>query len=255
VASRFAGKGKEARYISLMFAGLTFANLVAVPLVTYIGHTFHWRWYFGIVTAISLLTLVAISILMPVVEPNKDASFRQEIRIVKNREVWYLLIITGIGFGGLFAWLSYITPLMTRVAGIAPEMMAYVMALAGAGMVAGNFLGGYLSDRIGAIKATTLLFSTMLAALLLVFFFSSNTVMSLILTFVCGGLSMSVAAPMNILIMKASPKAEMFATAFMQGAFNFANTAADARVWLYLPVTDRCTDDADRRTPLFCLYP
>jgi DHA1 family arabinose polymer transporter-like MFS transporter len=225
VAARFAAKGKAAIYISLMFAGLTFANLVAVPLVTYIGHTYHWRWYFGIVAAISLLTLVLLYFMMPDMAPNKEANIREEIRIVKNAEVWYLLLITGIGFGGLFAWLSYITPLMTHVSGIAPDNMAYVMALAGGGMVAGNFAGGYLSDRIGAIKATTLLFGAMLVALVLVFCCAGNTPVALVLTFLCGGLSMSVASPLNILVMKAAPKSEMFATAFIQGAFNFANTS------------------------------
>ena len=34
VASRIGGKGKEARYIALMFTGLTVANLAMVPFVT-----------------------------------------------------------------------------------------------------------------------------------------------------------------------------------------------------------------------------
>ncbi|RYF17721.1 MAG: MFS transporter [Flavobacteriales bacterium] len=38
VASRIAPKGKEAQAVSLMFAGLTIANLFGVPLGTYIGH-------------------------------------------------------------------------------------------------------------------------------------------------------------------------------------------------------------------------
>lgn len=225
VASRFAPKGKEALYISLMFSGLTLANLVAVPAVTYIGHIFHWRWYFATVTVISLLTLLLLLIFMPAVKANSDTDIKQEVKIFRSSEVWYLLAITGIGFGGLFAWLSYITPLMTKVVGIAPDNMAYVMALVGGGMVIGNLLGGYLSDHIGAAKATTLLLFAMVVTLLLIFFFSSSGLVSLILTFLCGGLSMSVASPINILVMKASPRAEMMATATIQGAFNMANTA------------------------------
>jgi DHA1 family arabinose polymer transporter-like MFS transporter len=58
VATRLAGKGKEAFYISLMFTGLTVANLAMVPLVTYIGHAFHWRWYFAIVAVIGYLLII-----------------------------------------------------------------------------------------------------------------------------------------------------------------------------------------------------
>lgn len=225
VASRIGGKGKEARYISMMFSGLTLANLLMVPLVTYIGHTFHWRWYFGIVTFIGLVTLLFIWLMLPAMEENKQANIREEIQFLKSPQVWFVLAITAIGFGGLFTWFSYITPLMTGVAGINPANMAYVMVLAGGGMVVGNFLGGRLSDKIGATRATIVLLTSMTIALLLVFLFCSNTIVALALTFICGGLSMSTASPLNIMIMRAAPRSEMMAAAFMQAAFNVANSA------------------------------
>src|SRR5690349_3319424 len=38
VASRLSEPGREARTVSIMFAGLTIANIVGVPIGTYIGH-------------------------------------------------------------------------------------------------------------------------------------------------------------------------------------------------------------------------
>lgn len=225
VASRLAGKGREAKYIALMFTGLTVANLVMVPLVTYIGHTFHWRWYFAIVTFIGVLTIASVYRWLPPVEGKENADIRTELALVKNRQVWYILLVTAIGFGGLFAWFSYISPLMTEVAGVPESRMAYVMVLAGAGMVAGNLLGGYLSDRMGASKTTVLLMSLMMMSLLGVFFFGHITVVALVLTFVCGALSMSVSSPVNIMMMSAAPGGEMMGAAFIQAAFNIANSA------------------------------
>lgn len=225
VASRIGGKGKEARYISMMFTGLTLANLLMVPLVTYIGHTFHWRWYFAVVTLIGSITLAFISLMLPDMPENKDTSFKEEMQFIKSPRVWFILAITAIGFGGLFTWFSYITPLMTEVASISAANMAYVMVLAGGGMVVGNVLGGYLSDRIGATRASILLLACMTVALLLVFFFSANTTFALVLTFICGGLSMSTGSPLNMMIMKAAPRSQMMAAAFMQAAFNLANSA------------------------------
>ncbi|MET0465928.1 MAG: MFS transporter [Chitinophagaceae bacterium] len=224
VASRLATKGKEARYISYMFSGLTIANLAMVPLVTYAGHVFHWRWYFAIVTLIGLVTLAFIQFWLPDLSRKENANAIEELKFLRRKKPWYILLITAIGFGGLFCWFSYITPLMTEVAGIPKDQMAYVMVLAGAGMVAGNLLGGYLSDRIGEVRATVMLMIMMLAVLIAIFFFSSNTVVSLVLTFICGGLSMSVSAPINIMMIKASPGSEMMSAAFMQAAFNVANS-------------------------------
>ncbi|MPS65741.1 MAG: MFS transporter [Chryseobacterium sp.] len=223
VAARMAGKGKEAFYISLMFTGLTVANLAMVPLVTYIGHTFHWRWYFAIVAVIGLLTLISLKLWLPVLEKKEDSHFLEELKFLKSRQSWLVLLITAIGFGGLFTWFSYITPLMTIVAGIKESQMAYVMILAGGGMVVGNLVGGYISDRMSPEKTCILLIFLMMSALAGVFFLSENQTAALILTFVCGALSMSVSAPINIMMMKAAPKSEMMAAAFMQAAFNIAN--------------------------------
>jgi len=223
VAARMAGKGKEAFYISLMFTGLTVANLAMVPLVTYIGHTFHWRWYFAIVAVIGLFALLFLKLWLPVLETNEETHFIEELKFLKRKQAWLVLMITAIGFGGLFTWFSYITPLMTLVSGIQESQMAYVMILAGGGMVVGNLVGGYLSDKLSPEKTCALLLFLMMFSLMGVFFLSEYKTISLALTFICGALSMSVAAPINIMMMKAAPKSEMMAAAFMQAAFNCAN--------------------------------
>jgi DHA1 family arabinose polymer transporter-like MFS transporter len=223
VATRMAGKGKEAFYISLMFTGLTIANLAMVPLVTYIGHTFHWRWYFAIVAVIGLLALLFLKLWLPVLNANQDTHFMEELKFLKRKQAWFVLMITAIGFGGLFTWFSYITPLMTVISGIKESQMAYVMILAGGGMVVGNLVGGYLSDRLSPEKTCALLLFLMMISLTGVFFLSEYQNIALALTFICGALSMSVAAPINIMMMKAAPKSEMMAAAFMQAAFNIAN--------------------------------
>ncbi len=223
VATRMAGKGKEAFYISLMFTGLTIANLAMVPLVTYIGHTFHWRWYFAIVAVIGLFALLFLKLWLPVLETNQDAHFMEELKFLKRKQAWFVLMITAIGFGGLFTWFSYITPLMTIIAGIKESQMAYVMILAGGGMVVGNLVGGYVSDRLSPEKTCVLLLFLMMISLAGVFFLSEYQNIALALTFICGALSMSVSAPINIMMMKAAPKSEMMAAAFMQAAFNIAN--------------------------------
>ncbi|QIX83679.1 MFS transporter [Chryseobacterium indologenes] len=223
VASKMAGKGKEAFYISMMFTGLTVANLAMVPLVTYIGHIYHWRWYFAIVAVIGLFALLFLKLWLPNMEANQNTHFLEELKFLKNKQSWLVLGITAIGFGGLFTWLSYITPLMTGISGVQSDQMAYVMVLAGAGMVVGNLVGGLVSDKLGPEKTCALLIFLMMISLTGVFFLSEHQNIAFVLTFMCGALSMSIAAPINIMMMKAAPKSEMMAAAFMQAGFNIAN--------------------------------
>jgi len=157
-------------------------------------------------------------------EAGISTNLGDKLSFLKSAETWHVLLLIAIGFGGLFAWLSYISPLMTDVSGIKPENVAYVMILAGGGMVIGNTLGGLITDRLGAANTALLLFSLMMISLLGVFFYSTSPIVSLALTFMCGALSMSTISPITLMIMKAAPGSEMMSSAFVQAAYNIANS-------------------------------
>ena len=213
-----------AQSIAAMFSGLTVANLAMVPLVNYIGQVFSWRLAFGIVAILGLLTILFLILWLPHLKNLRNVGLRQELEFFKTIKAWHIISIAGIGFGGLFSWFSYIAPLLTEVSGFSSENISYLMVLAGAGMVIGNYLGGILADKLNPIKATALLLLLMVIALLLVFLLSENKIASLILTFICGALSMAAGSPLNILMLRAAKNSEMMAAAFMQAAFNIANS-------------------------------
>ena len=224
VATKLAEEGKQAQSIAAMFSGLTVANLAMVPLVNYTGQIFSWRLAFGIVAILGLLTILFLILWLPHLKNLRNIGLRQELEFFKTIKAWHIISIAGIGFGGLFSWFSYITPLLTEVSGFSSENISYLMVLAGAGIVMGNYLGGILADKLNPIKATALLLLLMVIALLLVFLLSENKIASLILTFICGALSMAAGSPLNILMLRAAKNSEMMAAAFMQAAFNIANS-------------------------------
>ncbi|MDR6919960.1 MFS transporter [Chryseobacterium sp. S-02] len=224
VASGLAKKGKQARYISMVFSGLTLANLAMVPLMTYIGHVFRWNWAFAIVSIIGIISSTLIILLLPNIGSKNDSgSSKSELLILKKSQIWYVIFITATGFGGLFAWLSYISPLTTEVSQISIDNVPYVMILAGAGMVTGNLLGGYLCDKIGAAKAAITILIVTSIILIIIFFFSHYKFISYVFTFLCGALSFSLISPANLLMFKEAPGSEMISSSFMQAAFNISN--------------------------------
>ncbi|MBV6879706.1 MFS transporter [Epilithonimonas ginsengisoli] len=224
VSSRLAKPGKQAQSIAMMFAGLTLANLAMVPFVTWLGHQLSWRYAFGVVSLIGLVTIVALKFLLPYMNSLRTVTLKDELEFFKTIKAWHIISISAIGFGGLFAWFSYITPLMTNVSKFPTDSIAYIMVLAGSGMVIGNFLGGVMSDKMRPALAASILFAAMILALVCVFFFSENKIISLVLTFICGVLSMSVGTPINIIMLRTAKNSEMMAAAIMQAAFNIANS-------------------------------
>ncbi|RBQ26004.1 MFS transporter [Arcobacter sp. CECT 9188] len=224
VAIKLAKKGKEAQTVSSMFTGLTVAILLMVPFVTYIGHHFHWRYAFGIVSLLGALTILFLYIYMPKLKSLKTVTFKEEIEFFLTIKAWHIILIVAIGFGGLFAWFSYIAPLLINISNFDPSNISYLMIVAGAGMVLGNILGGYLADKTNPIKVAIYLLSSMVFFLILVFFLSENKILSVALTFICGVFAMSVGTPINMVMVKSAKNSEMLGAAFMQAAFNVANS-------------------------------
>ncbi|RYZ16016.1 MAG: MFS transporter, partial [Sphingobacteriales bacterium] len=220
VATRMAVNGKTAQAISVMFAGLTLANLMFVPLGSFIGDNFSWRFAFAGVAVIGLLTLVAVQLVLPDLAVERKGNLGTELQIFRKPETWLIVMITAIGTGGLFCWISYIAPLMTDVAGFAAADMSYILALAGLGMFVGNIVGGKLADNLSPIRACIFLLLLMALTLLMIYFTADNKIMSLIMTFVAGCCSIAMAAPIQVLMIQTSEGAETLGASVTQAAFN-----------------------------------
>lgn len=224
VASQLAKEGKQAQSIAMMFLGLTVANLAMVPLVTLVGQALSWRFAFLFVALIGAVTVFFIHKWLPDQQADSSSSVKSELQFFKTGKAWLILLITAIGFGGLFAWFSYVAPLSIHVSRFSASFVPYIMLLAGIGMVIGNILGGILADKMRADKAAILLFLLQVITLLAVFFFSDNQYFSLILTFLCGLLAMAVSSPINMLMITTAKDSARMGAAFMQAAFNVANS-------------------------------
>ena len=223
VAAKLAKKGKEAQAIASMFTGLTIAILAMVPFVTFLGHHLHWRYAFGVVSLLGLLTILFLYLWLPHLKPLRSVTLKEELEFFKTIKAWHILTIVAVGFGGLFAWFSYIAPLLINVSGFDIADISYLMIVAGAGMVVGNIAGGYLADKKDPVIASIILLSLMVFSLILVFFLSDNKIISIILTFICGALAMSIGSPINMVMLRSAKHSEMLGAAFIQAAFNVAN--------------------------------
>lgn len=223
VAARLADTGKEAQAIAIMFSGLTLANVIGVPLGTYLGHHYSWRYTFVAIAAIGVITFVAHWLWMPDLPAAKSAPMKQQLRFFTKPDAWLIIAITAIGTGGLFCWISYIAPLLTDVSKFAPEDVPYILILAGVGMVVGNFLGARITDRFSPAPTLVVLLLLMGINLIGVYFLSAQPYVALVLVFITGCLSFTLVAPIQMLVIQTATGAEMIASAAIQAAFNVGN--------------------------------
>jgi len=223
IAAKLAREGREAQGIAKMFAGFTLANVIGVPLGTYIGNVFHWSLSFALVGGVGLLTVAALYAWMPEVSTRPASGDPRDFRGMRNPELWALLALTAIGTGGFFAWYSYIAPLLIEVAGLSATDVSYAMILAGVGMVAGNLLGAKMAEWFSPVRAIALGMFAMSAMLLLNSYLVSDPAWALFMCFAIGMVTFTLAAPIQMAIIDASRGSEMLASSLNQSAFNIAN--------------------------------
>ena len=223
VAERVADKGKSSQAVALMVSGMTIANLFGVPLGTFMSNIMSWRIPFLFNGVWGLITLFYIWKWVPSLPALPDTGLKGQFRFLKNLAPWLLIITTMFGNGGIFCWYSYVTPLMTHVAGFSENSMTFIMVLAGLSMTVGNLMGGKFSDQYGADRVVKYTQIIMASGLLAIFFAASISWLAVILMCVCTAGLFAVSAPQQLLLLQNSRGGEMMGAACVQVAFNLGN--------------------------------
>ncbi|MEU2558188.1 MFS transporter [Streptomyces longispororuber] len=223
VATGLVAPERKARSVSLMFLGLTVANIVGVPVATLMGQQLGWRATFLAVSAIGLAAIAALALLVPADHGHGDAvGLRGEVRALGSLPVWLALGTTVAGFGALFAAYSYVTPMLTDAAGFAEASVTLLLALFGVGATVGNLLGGRLADHslrgtlfggLGALVLVLALFPLLMKAE-----WSAAVGVALL-----GMAAFTTGSPLQLMVMEKAAAAPSLASSANQAAFNLAN--------------------------------
>lgn len=225
VAAKLARPGKSAQAIAIMFTGLTLANVIGVPLGTYLGHNYSWNVSFMAVGVVGIAAVLSIKFWMPELPKSSSEGFRKDIKVLKRAELWMVFLLTTIGTGGFFAWYSYIAPLVTNVAGHEDGIVGYVMILAGIGMVIGNFIGAKLAELFSPIYAVVLSMLLMVMALIANSILAEDQLGVLIMTFLISVIAFCLSTPIQMAMINTAKGSEMLGSSLNQSAFNMGNAS------------------------------
>ena len=224
VATGLVAPNRRASAIAVMFTGLTVANVLGVPIGTWLGQAFGWRATFWAVAGVGLLALAVIQALVPrdAATPEK-MDWRADVAAMGRRSVLLGLATTILGFGGVFAVFTYIAPLLTQIAGFDKSAVPPILLVFGGGLVAGNILGGKLADR--RLEATVLGSLVALAAVLAGMSFALHSqVLAVVFTGLLGVAAFATVAPLQMWVLsKADGAGETLASSFNIAAFNLGN--------------------------------
>ncbi|MCX4639450.1 MFS transporter [Streptomyces sp. RPA4-5] len=228
VAADLVAPQKRATALSLMFSGLTVANVVGVPAGTMLSQHFDWRTTFYAITALGVIGLLGIVKLIPAQRAKAASPMGSELAVFRNPQVGLAMLMTILGFGGVFAAVTYLASMMTEVTGFAPSSVIWLTAVFGLGMVGGNLVSGRFTDR--AMMPMLYVSLTGLALSLAAFTFTAHDKIAATVTIALIGIfGFATVPPLQKRVMDQAASAPTLASAGNIAAFNFGNALA---AWL-----------------------
>ena len=247
--SAIAPAAVQGRALASLVGGLTVANLVGVPMGTWIGTQFGWRstfWAVALVTALAavLVAVTTRSDAKPTgpgetgpgeagsptsteAAPRLRTLLRAEVAAFKGPRIWLALGTTALFQASVFASFSYFSPLLTQVAGLSADLVPAVLAAFGVGAFVGVIIGGRLADRniFGNIVGSLTALALSLGALWLV---ADHAILAVIMIVLLGASGFSIAGALNARVFQIATQAPTLAASVNTSAFNVGNALGPA---------------------------
>ncbi|WP_058300630.1 MFS transporter [Gorillibacterium timonense] len=222
IAANLVRPDKRASAVSVMMAGLTIANILGVPLGTYIGQHLGWRASFVSIALMGVLALVGVALLIPRMPQEEAAGIRQQVAALMSPKLLVYLLIFVLGNAGLFAVFTYITPLLVEITGFTEENVTWILVLFGVGVTVGNIVGGKLADwkLMPSVLGT---YTAIVLALTALTFTIHSEIAALVTIFIWGAGSFAVMPGLQVRIMSIAKDAPTLAATSSHSAGNLGN--------------------------------
>lgn len=224
IATGLVPVDKRASAIAVMFTGLTVATLLGVPFGAWLGLSYGWRATFWAVAAIGLLATALLAVFVPRTdEPTAVAPLRDELAVLAKPQVLLALLMTVLGYAGLFVVFTYVQPILTGITGFAESAVSPILLVFGAGLAIGNLLGGRLADRglstalIGTLSALAAVLGLMTVAI-------HSQPAAVIFMGLLGAAAFATVAPLQMRVLEqAGGAGQNLASSLNIAAFNLGN--------------------------------
>ncbi|MBO9123764.1 MULTISPECIES: MFS transporter [unclassified Rhizobium] len=201
VATKIAGPQRAGSSVAIVFGGFTLALALGVPLGTWLGKFVSWRPMFLGIAGFGFLGLIGLMFTMKadskVTDANSVDAALRGLRALFHPRLLAGVLVTVLAYVGSFGVFTYIAPMLIQVTGAAPTTVSAFMLIYGVMAAIGNVVGGKLTDRLGADRASLIVVAGIAATAVAMYFMSTVLLAMALLTAVLGLLTFGAVPPLQ----------------------------------------------------------
>lgn len=222
IAVSNAPADKQASTVSKLVFGMNLAMILGAPIGTFLGTDLGWRAPFLAIAAVLVLGLLLVTkTVRSVPSATPGSSAIGELKVLRDRRVQLAILATAVGNAGVLVVFTYISPLMTDVAGFGESSVAFLLLVYGVGAVVGNFIGGWLADR-ALLPSQVGVLVTIAGALVLMWSLATHTAPMAVMVFVLGALGYAVIPGMQARVLATATEAPTLGIAVNASGYQIA---------------------------------
>ncbi|WP_321365594.1 MFS transporter [uncultured Celeribacter sp.] len=232
MAASLAGPNQRGKAVARLMLGLTIATIVGVPVANVLGQTIGWRWAFALVGVLAAVTGIMILIFAPSTARDTNSNALRELGALKNRQVLLTLLSGAIGFGGFFAFYTYLASTLIEVTQVNEASIPLYLGLMGFGMTLGTLLAGWAADRALNFAVFATLFVNI--ALLSLFPQIAGLPYAMVALVLAMGMANGYPILLQTRLMDVARDAQAMAATLHHAAFNAANALGPYVASIYI---------------------
>jgi predicted MFS family arabinose efflux permease len=173
---------ERGRAITFIFLGWSLASVLGMPLHSYIGESFGWRWAFALVALLSAGGALAVWRTLPDGIRPAALSLADWRGTLTHPLLMGVVAVTALSAAGQFTLFSYFAPFYRQVLGADAAGVSGLFLWFGAFGLIGNLLLQRFVDHYGAARCVTTMLGFMAFSLLLWPLAASLPLMALVIT-------------------------------------------------------------------------
>lgn len=223
IASDTMPKVKKPAVIAAIFAGFTIANVLGVPLGTFIGQFASWHMTFWLTALLGVIAFIISMLVLPKNLKSSKSSLKDQLSLFTHPRIILAFFIPTFAIAGTYTIYTYITPIIENELAIPTRYVSIILLAYGVFSIGSNFLAGKIASKNG-ISKLRFIFIIQSVILTSLYFTMSSTIAGLISIMLMAVMIYVMNATIQLYLMdlaeKHSPTAKDFASSLTPVAVN-----------------------------------
>jgi predicted MFS family arabinose efflux permease len=205
LAVTLVAPAQRGRALSITFLGMSISYAVGLPVGAWLGFEFGWRVPVWLSAIASLAALVAATWLIPSHLAASGTSFKGFAAAARQPAVLRVWGRTLLYFIAIFSVFAYVGPVLQALNPSTAMQLSLTLAVFGAAGVAGTLIGGWATDRFGAIRSIRIQLALLVAMMCVLPFTRGSTLATQVALIIWGMAGFGLMAPQQSHLANLSP--------------------------------------------------